>query len=81
MENCPGYFGENLNNAISYSPYAFGVALYGNNDYIKKAMIEKTYRYRKDKFVFFILPFLLLRTFEFRSMLLNRALREANCDI
>ena len=65
MENRPGYFGENLNNAISYSPYAFGVTVYGNNDNIKNAMIEKTYRYRKDKFVFFILPFSLLRTLSF----------------
>ena len=37
---------------------AFGVTVYGNNDNMEK----HPYRYRKDRFVFFILPFLLLRT-------------------
>ena len=40
---------------------AFGVTVYGNNDKMEK----KTYRYRKNRFVFFILPFLLLRTSSF----------------
>ena len=50
---------------------AFGVTVYGNNDNMEKRHDKKKpYRYRKDRFVFFILPFLLLRTsnFEFRSM-------------
>ena len=48
--------------------YAFGVTVYGNNNNMKKknAMIKKkTYRYRKDRFIFFILPFLLFRTSSF----------------
>ena len=45
--------------------HAFGVTVYGYNDSMEKnnAMIKKTtYRYRKNRFVFFILPLLLLRT-------------------
>ena len=46
--------------------HAFGLNVYGNNDNMKKRHDKiKTYRYRKDRFVFFILPFLLLRTSSF----------------
>ena len=44
---------------------AFGVTVYGNNDKMETAIIKNPYRYRKDRFVFFILPFLLLRTSSF----------------
>ena len=47
VENRPGYFGENLNNAISYSPYAFGVTVYGNNDNIKKRHDSKNIQIQK----------------------------------
>ena len=42
--------------------HAFGVTVCGNNDNMKKRHDKKTCRYRKDRFVFFISPFLLLRT-------------------
>ena len=46
--------------------HAFGVTVYGNNDNMEKRRDKKDpYRYRKDRFVFFILPFLLLRTLSF----------------
>ena len=46
--------------------HVFGATVYGNNDNMeKKNMIKKKHRYRKDRFVFFILPFLLLRTSSF----------------
>ena len=46
--------------------HAFGVTVYGNNDNMKKRHDKKTtYRHRKDRLVFFILPFLLLRTSSF----------------
>ena len=45
---------------------AFGVTMYGNKDKMEKRHDKKNpYRYRKDRFVFFILPFLLLRTSSF----------------
>ena len=50
--------------------HAFGVTLCmvititGKNAMIKTT---KTYRYRKDRFVFFILPFLFLRTSSFNQ--------------
>ena len=50
----------------SVTLYAFGVTMYGNNENMKKRHDKKkTYRYRKDKFIFLILPFLLLRTSSF----------------
>ena len=47
--------------------YAFGVTVYGYNDNMKKRHVKKkkTYRYRNDRFIFFILPFLLFRTTTF----------------
>ena len=45
---------------------AFGVTVYGNNDKMEKRHDKKNHTdTRKDRFVFFILPFLLLRTSSF----------------
>ena len=48
--------------------HTFGVTVYGNNDNMEKNAMIKKHRYRKDRFVFFILPFLKLKNSEFRSM-------------